>query len=166
MDAFLEAITGEDREEKVEEKGGMKVDDGKVVRLDLRLTPRQTRHRRRVVRIQPATTYLQHDVDYKVKTRLMIMITCQHVNDNSCDDDTGSDVLCQLLANFQVSEDPSGLLSVSRRGKQGVWGLFFRRRVDEAKTFVLRVEGRRKKGPQASQEDNLTLFMHINVETT
>ena len=86
MDAFLEAITGEEREEKDEEKGGMKSDDGKVVRLDLRLTPRQTRHRRRVVRIQPATTYLQHDVDYKVH---MIMIC-----DNSCDDDTSDDIFC------------------------------------------------------------------------
>ena len=77
VDAFLEAITGEEREEKAEAKGSMKADDGEVVRLDLRLTPRQTRHRRRVVRIQPATTYLQHDVDYKVQNRLMIMITCQ-----------------------------------------------------------------------------------------
>ena len=77
VDAFLEAITGEEIEEKAEEKGGMKADDGKVVRLDLRLTPRQTRHRRRVVRIQPATTYLQHDVDYKVQMRLIIRITCR-----------------------------------------------------------------------------------------
>ena len=76
VDAFLEAITGEEREEKVKAKTDMKADhDGKVVRLDLRLTPRQTRHRRRVVRIQPATTYMQHDVDYKVQIKLMI--TCQ-----------------------------------------------------------------------------------------
>ena len=54
----------------------MKTEDGKIVKLDLRLTPRQTRHRRRVIRIQPATTYLQHDVDYKVQMRLRIMITC------------------------------------------------------------------------------------------
>ena len=54
----------------------MKTQDGKIVKLDLRLTPRQTRHRRRVIRIQPATTYLQHDVDYKVQMRLKIMITC------------------------------------------------------------------------------------------
>ena len=86
MDAFLEAITGEEREEKDEEKGGMKSDDGKVVRLDLRLTPRQTRHRRRVVRIQPATTYLQHDVDYKVR---MIMN-----NDKSRDDDPSDAIFC------------------------------------------------------------------------
>ena len=71
-----------------------------------------------------------------------------------------------IMAHLKVSEDPSGLLSVSRRGKQGVWGLFFRQRVDQARAFVLKVEGRRKKGPQASQEDNLTLYMHINVETT
>ena len=67
----------------------------------------------------------------------------------------------------KVSEDPSGLLSVSRRGKEpSVWGIFFRRRVDQPKAFVLKVEGRRKKGPKASQEDNLTIHMHINVETT
>ena len=72
VDAFLEAITGEEREEKVEAKTDMKADhDGKVVQLDLRLTPRQTRHRRKVVRIQPATTYMQHDVDYKVQMRLI-----------------------------------------------------------------------------------------------
>ena len=69
-------------------------------------------------------------------------------------------------ADLKVSEDPSGLLSVSRRGKQGVWGLFFRRRVNHAKSFVLKVVGRRKKGPKASQEDNLTIHMNINVETT
>ena len=71
------------------------------------------------------------------------------------------------MANFQVTEDPSGLLSVSRRGKEpGVWGIFFRRRVDQPKAFVLKVEGRRKKGPTVSEEDNLTIHMHINVETT
>ena len=32
--------------------------------------------------------------------------------------------------------------------------------------FVLKVVGRRKKGPKASQEDNLTIHMNINVETT
>ena len=71
------------------------------------------------------------------------------------------------MANLKVSEDSSGLLSVSRRGKQpGVWGIFFRRRVDRPKAFVLKVAGRRKKGPKDSQEDNLTIHMHINVETT
>ena len=75
-------------------------------------------------------------------------------------------VIMLIIANLKVTEDPSGLLSVSRRGKQGVWGLFFRRRVNQAKAFVLKVEGRRKKGPTASQEDNLTIHMHINVEAT
>ena len=79
VETFLEAIKGQEREEKAEAivKAGMKANEGKVVRMDLKLTPRQTRHRRRVVRIQPATTYLQHDVDYKVQMRLMIMITRQ-----------------------------------------------------------------------------------------
>ena len=69
VETFLEAIKGREKEENAEAntKAGMKADEGKVVRLDLRLTPRQTRHRRRVIRIQPATTYLQHDVDYKVQ---------------------------------------------------------------------------------------------------
>ena len=62
MDAFLEAIKGknEEKEETEETRAG------KVVRMDLRLTGRQTRHRKKVVRIQPATTYMQHDVEYKV----------------------------------------------------------------------------------------------------
>ena len=74
VETFLEAIKGREKEENAEAntKAGMKADEGKVVRLDLRLTPRQTRHRRRVIRIQPATTYLQHDVDYKVQIRLRI----------------------------------------------------------------------------------------------
>ena len=69
VETFLAAI--KEQEEIANTKSVMKADDGKVVRLDLRLTPRQTRHRRRVMRIQPATTYLQHDVDYKVQMRLI-----------------------------------------------------------------------------------------------
>ena len=68
VETFLEAIKGQEREENAE--ANTNTDKGKVVRLDLRLTPRQTRHRRRVMRIQPATTYMQHDVDYKVQMRI------------------------------------------------------------------------------------------------
>ena len=69
VDAFLEAIKGksEEKEEAEEkEKEEAEARAGKVVRMDLRLTGRQTRHRKKVVRIQPATTYMQHDVEYKV----------------------------------------------------------------------------------------------------
>ena len=68
VETFLEAIKGQEKEENAGAiaKAGKEADEGKVVRLHLRLTPRQTRHRRRVVRMQPAITYLQHDVDYKV----------------------------------------------------------------------------------------------------
>ena len=76
--------------------------------------------------------------------------------------------ISKIDQSIKVLEDPSGLLSVSRHGKRGVWGLFFRRRVDDdetPRTFVLKVEGRRRKGPKASQADNLTIHMHISVET-
>ena len=63
VEVFLEAIKGRENYEKEDTEAEM----GREVRMDLRLSPKQTRHRRRVVKIQPATTYLQHDIDYKVR---------------------------------------------------------------------------------------------------
>ena len=72
-DADKEETTEQEKEKEKEEKTKEKEEKekeearaGKVVRMDLRLTGRQTRHRKKVVRIQPATTYMQHDVEYKV----------------------------------------------------------------------------------------------------
>ena len=63
VEVFLEAIKGRENYKKEVTAAEM----GRVVRMGLRLSPKQTRHRRRVVKIQPATTYLQHDIDYKVR---------------------------------------------------------------------------------------------------
>ena len=63
VEVFLEAIKGKENYEKEDTEAEI----GRVVRMSLRLSPKQTRHRRRGVKIQPATTYLQHDIDYKVR---------------------------------------------------------------------------------------------------
>ena len=58
VEAFLNAIRVQENKRGKEEK--------KVVRLGLELTSGQTRHRKRVVRLQPSREDLRHEVDYEV----------------------------------------------------------------------------------------------------
>lgn len=117
VEEFLKAI-----ETRNEDKS-----EGSLVRLELEVTPGQTRHRRKLVRVQPNRIDLSKELDY------------------------------------QVYGDPSGLVSVSRKSTTGVWGIYFRQRVQQPQHFRFRVEGHRRKGPLATHSQDLIILMDIHV---
>jgi hypothetical protein len=94
--------------------------------IELELQPDQTAHRRRIFRIQPATSELVKSVDYSL-----------------------------------VRDSSEGQLELKR--KSGVWGLFFRRRVEGAQEYSVLIRGRPVKGPSRSDTEVLNALVRIAV---
>ena len=130
-----------------------------MVRLELEVTPGQTRHRRKLVRVQPNRIDLSKELDYQVHkgSRMILGLVGQEArivthmappSPSSCS---------------QVYGDPSGLVSVSRKSTTGVWGIYFRQRVQQPQHFRFRVEGHRRKGPLATHSLDLIILMDVHV---
>ena len=96
--------------------------------IDLELHPDQTAHRRRIFKIQPATSDLVKSVEYNI-----------------------------------VRDSSSGQLELKR--KSGVWGLFFRRRVEEGGSglYSVLIRGHPVKGPSRPQSEVLNALVRIKV---
>ena len=62
-----------------------------------------------------------------------------------------------------MTHDPSGLLTISRRKRSGVWAVFFRQRLEGPAKLEATVRGWRRKGKTASHGEDIEILLDITV---
>ena len=62
---------------------------------------------------------------------------------------------------YQIIKDPSGSMEIKR--KAGVWGLYFKKRVNEPMNFNVWVRGQLRKGPTTNHDVDLHAVFRIQI---